>query len=162
MSTPNAKAGRRWRPNLFDIVIILIIAAVAAVLYLLLRPSAASVVQTTPMRYTIEMLNLPEGTNRLVQVGDQIIDNTKNAPMGTVVAVQVVPYTAESPDQEYDVIRQAAVPGYETILLTLEANMVVTDSGITTEGGYEVRVGLATKARGNNYAATGYIIGIER
>ena len=28
MSTPNAKAGRRWRPNLFDIVIILIIAAV--------------------------------------------------------------------------------------------------------------------------------------
>jgi hypothetical protein len=40
--------------------------------------------------------------------------------------------------------------------------MVVTDSSITTESGYLVRVGLSTKAKGENYAATGYIVAIER
>ena len=158
----NEKKGFKWRPNLFDIVIVLIILAVGAVLYLMLRPTASNVVQTTPMRYTIEMLNLPEGTHELMQVGDKIIDASRTYPMGTVVAVEAVPYTVETVDQENNVVRQAAVPGYETVLLTLEANMVVTDSSITTEGGYLVRVGLSTKAKSENYAATGYIVGIER
>jgi len=162
VNTENAKAGRRWRPNLFDLVIVLLIAAVGAVLYMMVRPTAAAVVQTTPMRYTVEMLNLPEGTHELMQVGDEVIDSSKNYPMGTVVGVEVTPYTIEADDQENGVVRQAPVAGYETVLLTLEADMVVTDSSITTEGGYLVRVGLATKTKGDNFAATGYIVAIER
>ena len=158
----NEKKGFKWRPNLFDIVIVLIILAVGAVLYLMLRPTASSVVQTTPMRYTVEMLNLPEGTHELMHVGDQVIDSSKNYAMGTVVDIQVMPYTVDADDRENNVTRQAPVPGYETVWLTLEANMVVTDSSITTEGGYLVRVGLSTKTKGDNYAATGYIVAIER
>lgn len=162
MNSENTKTRRKWRPNLFDVVIVLLIVMVGAVLYFVLRPTAGNVVQTVPMRYTVEMLNLPEGTSRLVDVGDTIIDNSKNNGMGKVVEVKVVPYTEECDDVENGVIRQAAVPGYETILLTLEANMVVTDSSITTEGGYLVRVGQPSNTEGDNYAATGYVVGIER
>lgn len=162
MNAENTKSRGKWRPNLFDIVIVLIIAAVGFVLYMMLRPTAGSVVQTTPMRYTIEMLNLPEGTHQRMAVGDEIFDNTRNYSMGKVVALEVSPYIVEVDDTAAGIVRQAEVPGYETVLLTLEANMVVTDSSLTTEGGYLVRVGLSTKARGDDYAATGYIVSIER
>ena len=162
MNSENTKTRRKWHPNLFDVVIVLLIVAVAAVLYFMLRPTAGNVVQTVPMRYTVEMLNLPEGTSKMMDVGDTIIDSSKNYGMGKVVEVKVIPYTVECDDVENGVTRQAVVPGYETVLLTLEANMVVTDSSITTEGGYLVRVGQSSKAKGDNYAATGYVVGIER
>lgn len=155
---------RRWRPNLFDLIIVVIVIAAAAVLYLSTHSSNQVVTNTdsATVRYTIELTNMPAGTGDLVKVGDTITDTQKNYGMGTVAAVEVTPYTVWIPDTVDGTYNEAAVPGYETILLTLESPASVSESQVQTSGGYTVKVGLASAAKGPCYAGSGFIVNMER
>lgn len=158
----NEKKQAKWRPNLFDIVIVLIGIAVMAVIVLVMRPAATNVSQTIPMQYTIELQNMPEGAWENVQAGDSLTDNIKNLGMGKVVSVSAVPYTKATANAAGDHVYQSQVPGYENVIIVVEANMSVTDSALITEGGYTVRVGGSVAAKGPCYAGTGYVIAVDR
>lgn len=158
-----SKEKMKWRPNLFDIIVILIGIAAVAILFVVNRPAeTAASPSTSKVSYTINLLNLPEGTYEHIQVGDTIIDNVKKLNMGTVTAIEAIPYTVSATDKENGVVYQAPVDGWETILLTLEADAVVTDSSITATSGYVIQVGSSVKALGPTYAGTGYILNIQR
>jgi len=151
-----------WRPNLFDLVIVLLGAAVMAVIVMVMRPAAADINETTPMEYTIELQNMPEGSWELVQPGDAISDNIRNQAMGTVVSVDHAPYTRAVADADGTHVYQSAVPQAENVILVLRTNMTVTSSSLVTEGGYIVRVGGAVAGKGPCYAGTGFVVGINR
>ena len=152
----------KWRPNLFDIVIILIGIAAMAVILLVMRPAATNVSKTVTMTYTIELQNMPEGTSELVQAGDSLTDNIKNLSMGSVVSVTAVPYTVSTANADGTHVYQSEVPGYETVRIVVEANVSITDSSLVTDGGYTVRVGNSVAVKGPCYAGTGYLIDIDR
>ena len=152
----------KWRPNLFDIVIILIGIAAMAVILLVMRPAATNVSKTVTLTYTIELQNMPAGTAELVQSGDNLTDNIKNLGMGTVVSASAVPYTVATANADGTHVYQSEVAGYENVLILVEANVSVTDSALITDGGYTVRVGGSVAAKGPCYAGTGYVINIDR
>lgn len=152
----------KWRPNLFDIVIILIGIAVMAVIVLVMRPAATNVNQNTALEYTIELQGMPEGASRNIQVGDEITDNVRHQLLGTVVSVTTVPYTTNTSTADGLHTYQKAIEGFETAHVVLRSNMSITDSEIITEGGFTIRVGAAVAAKGPCYACNGFVIAIER
>ncbi len=157
---------KKFRLNIFDIIIILAVLAAAAAVVYIFRPSGGAGISiggsSGKVRYTIEMTGMPAGSSQLVSPGDVITDSTKNYGMGSVVSVEVGPYTTYVPDVSSGVSRKAEIEGYENVYVTIEADATITDSTITTTGGYVVRVGAASTAEGPGYAGTGYVIDIER
>lgn len=160
MSKESKKAA--WRPNIFDAVIVLIGAAVMALIVLVLRPAAANVNMTGDQEYTIELINLPEGTWEMIHPGDKLIDNVKKQALGEVVSVEALPYTSSMAKADGTAVVDSVVPGYERILVTVRSDMTVTDKAVTTAGGFTLRVGVDVAVKGPSYAASGYVVAIER
>lgn len=156
---------KRYRPNFFDIVVLLILAALVVGFIAVLRSrSTGSAVSgsTSSVTYTVEIMGALEGTSQYVHIGDSVVENTKNYAMGSVLAVETLPYTLGVEDISAGVVRQVAQSGYENIRLTIESEATITDKDITTSGGFVVKVGAACAVEGPGYAGNGYVIGIER
>lgn len=157
-----SKENRKWRPNIFDAVIVLIGAAVMALIVLVLRPAAANVNKTEALEYTVELINMPEGTWRNIQAGDALIDNVKNLDLGTVVSCEAVPYTMSMAKADGSAVVESAVPNYESIHIVVRSHMSLTDKAVITSGGFTVRVGTDVYVKGPSYAGSGYVIAVER
>lgn len=156
----------RLRLNLFDgIVLVLALAVGAFLLWNALKPAPAAnqpSASTSTVRYTVRFQKWQEGTGALVQVGDKLADNRKNYELGTVVATEVVPSEFFLLDHESREYVLTTIPGYEDVLVTLEAPCTLNDKDLSVGGGYSLKVGASTFIRGNGYFATGPIISIER
>jgi len=150
--------------NIFDIVIIcLALAAVAAFYFIFSGSSAANVTaQQSTVRYTVQLDNAPDGTGELIDIGDQLKDNVKNFAIGTVTGVEFSEATMLVENYESGGYIDAPVPGYERILISIEAPAAETDRNITVGGGFVVRNGTAVSISGPGYAGAGYIVSIER
>lgn len=153
---------RKWRPNFFDIIIVCIGIVIVLVVYWISRPTTVSSATIIPLEYIVELNNLPEGTSSYVKVGDVVTESVKNMNMGTVKAVKTVPYTIAVNDEARGIVVQAPVAGYESVQLTIESNMTITDRAVTTDGGYVVRVGAQARVKGPCYAGSGFVIEMER
>ncbi len=154
------KAKRR-HPNFFDILLIVLIIIVVAAAYFLSHAGSAG--QTTVTRtYQIELTTLQEGMEDCVAVGDTVTDTVKNYGMGTVTAIEIQPEINTVTDEEDGVVRHAAVDGYFTMLLTVEAETTESEKDITTSGGYVIRTGTAVSCSVGTLVGTGYILEIQR
>ena len=151
---------RPLRISLFDIIIIAIIICCGFAVYFLTGKEVAA--QTKKLRYTIELTDLPEGFSEKIEVGDSITDNIKNYHMGTVVDVEAEPYKKLLEDPVNGRKVEAEIPGRETAVITLEADVTESDSELRVNGSYLVRTGLEVAAKGPGYAGNGYILTIER
>ncbi len=152
---------KRKRPNFFDVLIILLILLAAVVAYWLSHSD--SVGQTSILRtYQIELTTLRESMVDYVSVGDSVTDTVKNYAMGTVVDIQVLPEYNTVVDKTTGVARQAEVPGYVTLLLTVESETSETEEEITTVGGYTIRTGISVSCSVGTLVASGYILEVER
>lgn len=152
---------KRRHPNFFDIIFVVVILAVAAVAYFLSHDSASG--QTTVTRsYVLELTQLQEGMESYVAVGDTVTDNVKNYEIGTVTDVQVVPYTSAATDEEAGIVKQAPINGYISLQLTIEVDTVETDSQISTESGYVLRVGTSVSCTVGSLRGSGYILQLDR
>lgn len=157
----------RLRLNLFDgIVLVLALALGAVLLWTNLKP--ASPVGSTPsaasstVRYTVRFQKWLEGTSSLIQEGDKLVDNIKNYKLGQVVSAEVVPALSQQLDHEGRQYVQTIIPGYEDVLVTVEAPCTISDESVTLDGGYSLRVGGTAYIRGEGYMGSGPIISIER
>lgn len=155
----------RLRLNLFDgIVLVLALAVGAFLLWNALKPEVPEEVISTPtstVRYTVRLQRCLPGTNELIQLGDQVADNIKNYVVGNVTAVEAVPCRRRVLDREN--LRRVWVETdqFEDILLTLESTCEITDSAITLDGGYQLRVGSTAYLRGLGYMGSGPVVSIE-
>ena len=156
----------RLRLNLFDgIVLVLALAVGAFLLWSALKPSSAPVGEpaaSSTVRYTIRFQRWIEDTGSLVQPGDRLVDNIKNFEMGRVVSAEVVPAQSIQLNHQDRAYQLATLPGYEDVLVTVEAPCTVTDEAVTVGGGYALRVGSTAYIRGVGYMASGPIVAIER
>lgn len=156
----------RLRLNLFDgIVLVLALAVGALLLWTAVKPEIpadeAAPSSTSSVRYTVRLQRCIPGTSELIRDGDQVADNIKNYAIGKVVDVEAVPYRRRVLDRENFRSVWAESDRYEDILLTLEAPCQITDSAITVDGGYQLRVGTTAYLRGLGYMGSGPIVAIE-
>ena len=156
------KSKFRFRLNLFDAAVI-VLAALAA-LWLLFgwqRSSTASSVKET-IRYTVRLQGTLPGTGALIQPGDELTDNMKNYPVGTVLSVEVRPATQISFHEEEMSYMPTEIPGYEDVILEMEAEAVIGDEDVQIGDGYVLRVGEMIYMRGPGYLGSGAVYAIER
>ena len=151
---------KKYKVNIFDIVVIVIVLAVAVLGYRYLNRE--SVAETHKIRYTFELTDNLEGFSENINIGDNITDNVKNYYMGKVVDVKTEPCVKLINDTENGIVREAVVPGRETAIVTVEADVTESNSDLKVNGYYTVKVGLEVAVKGNGYAGRGYILDIER
>ena len=123
------------------------------------RNPAAS---TKKLTYVIELNKTTPGLEDYIRVGDDRTENTKNYNMGKVVDVKTIPYSKITPDYENNVFVDSVDPYYETVLITVEANVTETASSYAVDGQYVVRAGTEIFVKGEGYAGEGYIVKINR
>jgi len=154
----------RLRLNLFDsIVLILALAAGAFLLWNALKPDAApEQADTSTIRYTVRLQRWPEGTSAAVKEGARLTDSIRNYEMGRVVSVETEPAWEQVVDHENRKYVRAVIPGYEDVLITVEASGTVTEEAVTVGNGYVVRVGARAYVQGDGFLGSGYVYAIER
>lgn len=162
------KAKFRLRLNLFDgIVLIAALLIGAFLLWRAVRPQgSAEVIPATAsnastVRYTLRFQRWAVGTSQLIEPGDQLYDNIKNFSIGQVVSAQAVP--AEMPVLDHENRRQvqAALEGFEDVLVTVQAPCTASDESLVVGGGYEIRAGATAYVKGQGYMGSGPIVSVE-
>jgi hypothetical protein len=159
----------RLKLNLFDgLVLVLAVAVGAFLLWNALKPQTVSDGGETTessaatIRYSILFRRWPEGNDALIAVGDQMTDAVKNANLGTVVDMEVLPSQSLVLDEENGRYILSDAPTYEDILVTMEATGTYSEEAVTLTEGYVLRVGATAYLRGPGYMASGPIYAIER
>lgn len=160
----NNQGKPRWKLNIFDIIIIAVVIIAAVVLLYLWRFSGNSSTgaATIPIHYTIELNGMLGGTSEKISEGDTIMDSTKKFIMGTVVSVTPGPATTPVVNRETGDILDSVMPDKEAVLIELVCNCASTESQITAESGYVIRIGGEVTAAGPGYAGKGFVVAIER
>ena len=79
-----------------------------------------------------------------------------------MVSAEAVPAQSLQLDHQSRQYVLADIPGYEDVLVTVEAPCTTSDESILLGGGYALRVGSVAYIRGEGYMASGPIISIER
>ena len=159
----------RFKLNLFDGIVLVLALCVGAFLgYTYLKPAPAAaeeagVVTTSTVRYTVKFQKMMEGTETLVEPGDQLIDNIKNYKLGTVVATEVIPCTTRVEDHVNKQVVRAEVADHVDLLVTVESDRATLGSdAVVLDGGYKLRVNTTAYIKGEGYMASGPIMFIER
>lgn len=159
----------RLRLNLFDgIVLIAALAVGAFLLWTALKPAApaaegaGTAEAASTVRYTVRFQKWLEGTNVLIQEGDQLVDNIKNYALGSVISSETAPAESLLLDHNSRQYILSDLAGYEDVLVTVESPCTMNEESIILDGGYILRVGAIAYIRGEGYMASGPIISIER
>ena len=151
---------KKFKVNVFDIVIIVIVLVIAVFAYRFTHKESA--IETKMVQYTFEITDNPEGFTDLISVGDDITDNIKNYYMGKVISVEKIPYTDLFQDVETGTYKESIVEGRETAIVTVEAPVTENNGNLNVNGYYLVKAGLEVAAKGPGYAGRGFILSIDR
>ena len=158
----------RFKLNLFDGIVLVLALAVAAFLaYTALKPAApvedTSAPAASSVVYTVRFNKMMEGTETLVEPGDELMDAIKNYKLGTVLSAEVVPATTRVVDEVNRKVVRAEIPGYVDLLVTVRSDACTQgDSSLMLDGGYVLRTNITAYIKGEGYMASGPIISIER
>ena len=155
----------RLRLNLFDGIILVVALAAAALLgWLALHPtpSSADMVSDGTVQYTVRLNRWPLGTSSLVRIGDKVVDNTKDQPLGEVVDIRVEPTRMMVVNQAERRQVLAPVEGYEDVLLTIQSPCEVSKNSVElAEKEFILRVNNTIYLRGEGYMGSGPIESME-
>ena len=159
----------RFKLNLFDGIVLVAALAVAAFLaFTALKPAAPAAEESTApaassVVYTVKFHKMIEGTETLVEVGDQLVDNIKNYKLGTVIATEAEPARTRAVDEFGKQVLMAEIPGCVDLYVTVRSDAATLgDNAVVLDGGYSLRVNSTAYIRGEGYMASGPIINIER
>ncbi len=156
------KKGRLFgKLSIIDLAIVLVLILVVGVGYTMFFAGGKNVDSTNNLvEYDIEITLKTKEYADVIKVGDDIRDSVKGNYLGKVIDVQVMPSTKVTEDLENGKYIQAEVPNRYDIVLTLEANGMVTSSSIAAEGS-QIAVGKRMYIKGKGYASEGYILAIR-
>jgi hypothetical protein len=157
---------KKLKINFFDIVIIIVVIALAGA-YAVHRMGGgsavgSSAVETKKIVYKLEITDLDKNTEGLIKKGDSVMDKVKKYDVGTVKSVEFYPSKRLAEDKENAALVYTEEPDRYSALLTIE--VVCKDDGdtLTSESGFEIRVGQGVSLVGPGYSGAGYITSIER
>ena len=157
-------SGRKLPLNLFDIIIIVLVIALAAgFIFVRLQGSkSADSGSSGTVEYSIELSTIAENTEGMIKPGDKIEDKIKKLYMGTFKSVEFYPATKEATDYTTGNTVYTEVPGMISARVELTADCKETDTAITVNGGYVVRIGTEVSVLGPGYSGSGYVLGVKR
>lgn len=167
MENNTAPKKRKWRLNLFDVLVICLV-VVAAVVFLFVSRSSrgtgvtASTGTDTTVTYTIELAGMIGDTAYSIQEGDILYDRVERRTLGKVVSVTVAPHTTSEKNRTTGEQVLSVVPGKMAATIVLESAAVETDTAISVDGGFIVRAGVEITASGPGYSGSGYILSVNR
>lgn len=167
MENGKTPAKKRFKINIFDIVIIAAVLVVAAILIVVMfKPDETGAIissgDNVTVRYTIELSNMTPEAAAMVAEGDTLKDNIKKYAIGAVKSVTVGPTYYSTKNYETGEYIISESPEYKTATIVIEASAIETDTAVTVDSGYIIRIGLPISVSGPGYAGTGYIIDVER
>lgn len=156
------KENRSRRFTVLDGIIILVILAVIGVgiYFIAADKTPASAETTVPITFTVELKGLKDVYVNNIRVGDTVIDSVTKKTIGTVAAVETLPYTEFTVNQESGVVEEKAYPGYATVLMTVSSDAVLGGLGYTIDG-YRVAIGVLHHLQLPHFLGSGYCIGVQ-
>ena len=147
--------------SIIDIIVIIIaIALVAAVYVKFGRNSSASLTETRPVTYTMEINGIREGTVDAVRVGDKLYDYEHKVFIGEITDIQKKTATAVIQDLSGN-YRETDVEGRYYLLLTLKADCEIVGGRVYSQGTQEITVNADQKCYTKYATFSGKIMKIE-
>lgn len=154
-------AKKEFKISTFDIVVVVIVLIAGLLGYRFIGQDIGKK-GTDTVLYTIELTDQLEGFSNMIEVGDTLMDNVKNFPLGTIVDVEVQPSLASAVDINVGMIREAVVEGRETVLITVEASVTHDEKEIMINDNFLIKSGIWVALRGTGFAGSGYILDVSR
>ena len=156
---------KRKRLNGFDIAVMAVILLGAAIwLFINLVPTQTgeAVLAEGQATYFIQVMNLTPAQAEQVQVGDRLLEAGRNIPIGEVVEIETRPHMISVADSEARLVRWEPVEGRVDIILSVEAEVEVTERDILVEGQFAIKGGRIFSFTGPGYGfASAAILGLE-
>ena len=146
--------------NPFDVFIVIAIVMIVWLLNLMAAPQHVLADGSVLVRYTLEIHNKPEGFFANVEIGTIVVDGVRGFGIGTVVDAFGTPFLVDAPDENYNIIRRAAVEGREITHVVIEAWADITDYAIQI-GPFQLRTGQEIAARNISFAGMVFVGLIE-
>ncbi len=147
--------------NLFDVIAIAVILALAAVLVLVGRGLGGDG-ESMEITYVVEIPSIQESMAGLISPGDALVDRIKKYDVGTIESVELSTARVLVNDQINGGASYVEVPDECEAVITIKAPAVVTDTEITVDKGYVIRVGSSVVLKGPGYQISGTIIALNR
>lgn len=150
--------------KIFDIVLILFILAAVSVVGIKVfgmgTDDVITAVETRPAQVTIRIENVRTYTASHLTVGEAVLSDETNSPIGVIDKIEILPYEEVVETSDGQLIR-ATVPDKYTVMLTLDAQLSERETGYFAEGITEIKVNSATKIYTKKVITSGRIEGIE-
>ena len=153
---------RAWRFTALDLILVIVVLAViGAAIYFFgpfgNNPDDAS--EKVELLYTIEIKGVEEEYIDNVQVGDTMIESVNKTVIGTITAIETMPYTDHVLNEEAGVIEEKQYPGLVTMLITVQCEAVSTERAYTVEG-YRLAIGKLNYIQLPRFVGSGYGISL--
>lgn len=148
--------------NAVDVLLILLLAAAVVVcaLFLRQRGTLAGQTETSPMRFTVELREVQQGTIDCLEIGKNVYRSTDGTYLGTLADFSCAPYTKTEYSQELERYVTYPCEGYYALSLVIEGEGYETTTDVVISG-VTVRIGDEIYVKGKGYAGAGYIVGVD-
>lgn len=157
-----SEAKKKRRFNLLDIAIILIVLVLGVFGYKYLKRTDVVAPNTQKIVYQIRTNEIEPIVYDKIAEDTDIYDSIKNYHIGKVTTKELLPAIREVFNEEKNEYEVDEVENKINVLLTIEADGVVSGKDIIVGGAYDLKVGNVAYVKGKGYAAIGYVVAIER
>ena len=158
------KNGRLFgKISIIDLLIVVVILAILAGAYMILFGGSSPIeiaAEGTTIRYQVEMQHETETFSKQPSIGGSVFNSSKNYGIGSLVDIEIYEAMDTVENVMTGTFDRVSMPGFYDVILTIEAQAVVTDSTIKI-GQQEVRIGEKIPVKGKGFADYGYVVGLQ-
>lgn len=157
------KEKRSWRFTALDLIILIVLLAVIALAVWFFGPfGGADAGDNTQVNieYTVEIKGMEEAYLDNIRVGETVIDSVTKKSIGTITAVETMPFIDYILNTEDGVLLEKEYPGQYTLLVTVSSPAAQNERGYHIDG-YRVAIGALHYIQLPNFVGSGYCIGVE-
>ena len=143
------------------IILVVLCVVLGAAYYLTSKSIIKISVKGEEFGYTLCVSNVREEVANQFKEGGKVFDATKQIEIGTIDSVKVVPHEdvfLNSEDGEY--VKEQIHERYRVMIHVTSNDAVVTDSSVTVNN-YELYYGKTCYIRGNNFACSSVLWGLD-
>lgn len=164
-------AGKKFRFNFIDALLILIILAAAALLGFIFTSGNLNMfgsTKTVQIEYVVQARNIRdefkgvdgETENKFIRSGDRVTDTVTLYSIGEVVNVEYTDGVYVGVNRDENQVVNSLYPGHSNANITIRATAEVSERGYDVNG-YKVAVGKLIAMRVPNFTCEGYCISIS-
>jgi len=157
------KTKKIFRFNIIDVLLILLLLAIAAALiyFFFFRTATVTSTESYSAEYVIESIEIREEFASLINVGDKIIDTSKQRELGEVISVEYVPSTRTTVNTETGEQTEVTVPEKLDVYITVRSDDIILDGNYKIGGSYDLFVGTYFSYRTPGFASVGNCVSMK-